>query len=135
MTAPRSTINPMRPGPGRRSNMKTMFFCKLMAAFAVFVTFKITAAEPIETKHPSPALGIEEALTIAKAYVQEHHLKAGTDSYIDSVKLERQPADKDGKFWLVTWLPNRYATGLPIKGGQLYVRVYLDKSVKASHGE
>jgi hypothetical protein len=79
-------------------------------------------------------VGIEEALAIAKTYVKNQHLDI-SDSYVDSVRLERVPTAKKGKFWQVTYLPKRYAEGLPIAGGQLYVSVYLDRTVEIGYGE
>lgn len=94
----------------------------------------VNDADQTETNAPVPSLGIDEALAIAKTHIKNQRLDI-SDSYVDSVKFERFPPEKEGKFWLITYLDNRYATDLPIKGGQLYVRVYLDRTVKVLHGE
>ena len=81
-----------------------------------------------------PRLGIEDAITTAKDFVEKRRIDVG-DSYIDSARLDLNPRGDRGKFWLVTWLRKEYANGVPIKGGQTYVRIYMDKSAEVFYGE
>lgn len=96
--------------------------------------FKNISANPQDSTPVPPPVSAEEALSLAKAYVQDHHVTT-TGQYIDSVQFERHPPSGAAKFWLVTWLDNRYASDLAIKGGQTYVRVHLDKTAEVFYGE
>jgi hypothetical protein len=92
---------------------------------------KSTPAEVAE--FPPPPLGPDEAMLLARAKLRERGISL-TNSYIDRVQFERNPQN-NLKHWLITFLDNRYANDVPIKGGQTYVRVYLDRRVDVSFGE
>ncbi len=92
------------------------------------------AAEPIESRFQEPKLCIDDALTIARDFARQHHIQV-SDKYIDSARLDCNPRGDHGKFWLVTWLRNEYANGVAIKGGQLYVRIYMDRTAEVTYGE
>lgn len=77
----------------------------------------------------APKLRIEDALAIARDYVQQHHVEVA-DSYIDSTRLDLNPGGDRGKFWLVTWQRNEYANGHFIKGGQFIMCIYMDRTVE-----
>lgn len=82
---------------------------------------------------PPPSLGPDEAMLLARAKLRERGISL-TNFYIDRVQFERSP-QTGPKHWLITFLDNRYANDVPIKGGQTYVRVYLDRRVEVSFGE
>jgi hypothetical protein len=83
-----------------------------------------TGIHPIETGRP--ALLIDQAITIANRYASTHSI-AASQHYIDSVSLEND--DVRGKFWSVTWLPNQR-----LKGGEIYMQIYMDKSITVRRG-
>ncbi len=95
---------------------------------------RVIAAEPTKSKLQEPKLSIEDALSIARDYVLQHHILV-SDSYIDSTRLDLNPRGDRGKFWLVTWLRNEYANGVPIKGGQFFMRIYMDRTVEVFYGD
>jgi hypothetical protein len=82
---------------------------------------------------PPPALGPEEAMGLARATLKARGAPL-TNSYIDRVQFEREP-QSGLNYWRITFLDNRYANDVPIKGGQIYVHVYLDKKVDVWFGE
>ena len=79
-------------------------------------------------------LSMDEALATARGYVKKRGIDV-SKSYIDSARLDLNRRGDRGKFWLITWLPNEYANDIPIKGGQTYVHVYMNKSVEVFYGE
>ena len=79
-------------------------------------------------------LSMDEALATARAYVKKRGIDV-SKHYIDSARLDLNRRGDRGKFWLITWLRNEYANDIPIKGGQTYVHVYMDKSVEIFYGE
>jgi hypothetical protein len=97
-------------------------------------TAHVFAAELPESKLSGPKLLIEDALSIARDYVQQHHIQVA-DSYIDSTRLDLNPGGARGKFWLVTWQRNEYAHGHPIKGGQFFMRIYMDRTVEVFYSD
>jgi hypothetical protein len=101
---------------------------------SLLLAASIIAAELTESKLQEPKLRIEDALTIARDFVKQHHVQV-SNSYIDSTRLDLNPRGDRGKFWLVTWLRNEYANGIPIKGGQTYVRIYMDRTAEVCYGE
>lgn len=79
-------------------------------------------------------LSLDEALATAKAYVKKQGIDV-SKSYIDSASFEHNPRDDRGKYWLITWRRSS-EHGVPmIMGGQTFVHVYMNKSVKIFYGE
>lgn len=76
-----------------------------------------------------PKITLYEALTIANEYIEQNNLTV-SDKYIDSVKFYADTRDKNRSFWTITWQLNKFA-----KGGQVFMEIYMDKSVKVSYGE
>ncbi len=107
--------------------MKTVIFI----AFILIVTFAQTpnkgTTQTINDRRPE--IAIDEALDIAKTYVQKHKIDV-SESYIDSVQLNLNPQSKKGKYWEVTWQLNKFA-----KGGQVFLHVHMNKSVEVYYGE
>jgi hypothetical protein len=85
------------------------------------------AAEP-ESVHV-PALTIEEAVDIAKHCVLERNIRV-VGSFIESAKFERNPRGDRGPFWRVTWAYSR-----EIKGGQVFVTVFDNRTCELTFGE
>lgn len=114
--------------------MKIMFSYACAAMLPLVLIASTIAAEPSEPKLRGPTLAVEDALTIAKDFVARRRIHVA-DSYIDSAGLKRDPNSNRGAFWLVTWLRNEYASGISIKGGQTYVRIYMDRTAEVFYGE
>lgn len=114
--------------------MKRVLPYVIAAIFFLRFCQSFVAADPVPPKLRGPVLGIEDAVRIAKELVRK---KGGsvTDSYIDSTRLELNRGGERGKFWIVTWLRNEYVNDVPIKGGQTYVRIYMDGTGDVLHGE
>lgn len=74
-------------------------------------------------------LTIEEAIDIAKRCVLEHNVYL-SGSYIESARLERNPRGDRGPYWLITWAWSR-----EVKGGQVFVSVYLSRDCELTYGE
>lgn len=104
--------------------MRIIFLLIITLALAFSQVTGSALVHPLDTGRPS--LLIDEALTIANQYAQAHQIEA-SQHYIDSIRLG--PDSDKGKFWMVTWLPNEN-----VKGGEIYMQVYMDKSVKISRG-
>ena len=106
--------------------MKTIIFI----AFILIVTLAQTPNKGTTqaTNDRRPEITLDEALDIAKTHVQKQQINV-SDSYIDSVQLKSNPQSEKGKYWEVTW-QHRFA-----KGGQVFLYIYMDKSVKVGYGE
>ena len=76
-----------------------------------------------------PGITLEVAVAKAKSYVQDKQIDV-SDSYLDSVVLNQNPRGDRGKFWLITWQRKEY-----MKGGQVFVRVYMNGFVDHALGE
>ncbi len=97
-------------------------------ALSLLVCASSTATESAKPKLGPPSLSIEDALTVAKELIQTRQVDT-VNSYLGAAQFEPIATSK-GSFWTFTWLDNRYATGQPIKGGQIWVRVYMDRSTE-----
>jgi hypothetical protein len=104
----------------------------MRTAFLLIVTLALalTKATGGAAIHPTdagrPGLLIDRAVVIADRYARDNGIEA-SQHYIDSVSLDTD--GEGGKFWRVTWLPNR-----SVKGGEVYMQIYMDGSVKVSRG-
>jgi|GEM_PF-4682494 len=78
-----------------------------------------------------PAVSIEDALAIAKKHIQEHKHDI-SHHYIDSVNLVSDPHPnlKRGRCWRIVWEFEAPHTA----GGQLFIYVYMDRSVAEASG-
>ena len=94
-----------------------------IAALAVSLVF------PIQANERKPSISLEQAIVLAKTYVNEHKIDI-SKHYLDSVKLELNPRGDRGPFWLIIWELNAFT-----KGGQVIVHVYMDKQVEVLRGE
>lgn len=83
---------------------------------------KTAVADQTYTRRPE--ITIEQALDIAKNYISQHQIDV-SDKYIDSIKLNPTPPGDRGKFWQVSWELNTLT-----KGGQVYLDIFMDKSVE-----
>jgi len=117
------------------NNKSRLLFCLALVLSGVLLGCS-TAKPPAqpESKLSGPKLRIEDALAIARDYVQQHHVEVA-DSYIDSTRLDLNPGEGRGKFWLVTWQRNESANGHFIKGGQFIMRIYMDRTVEVFYGD
>ena len=100
-----------------------------------FIFFTSTgAADSTPAKLPGPKLTIDDAVRIAKELVRKHNVNIA-GSYIDSMRLEQNRGGDRRKVWIVTWLRNEYVNDKAIKGGQIYVHVYMDGTGEVFFGE
>ncbi|HEY0320128.1 MAG TPA: hypothetical protein VGC66_04080 [Pyrinomonadaceae bacterium] len=103
---------------------------KIIFLLIITLTLALTQVTGSAVIHPTntgrPGLLIDEALTIANQYAATHQIEA-SQHYIDSARLG--PDGDTGKLWMITWLPNEN-----VKGGEIYMQIYMDKSVKVSRG-
>lgn len=76
-----------------------------------------------------PPLSLEEALGVAKTYARQQKLDLGRH-YLDSIRLDLNPRGDRGQFWLLTYELEHFA-----KGGQIFLRVYMNRQVEKTYGE
>jgi hypothetical protein len=74
-------------------------------------------------------LTIEEAIDIAKRCVLERNIRV-VGSFIESARFERDSRGGHRPFWRVTWAYSR-----EIKGGQVFVTVFSDRTCQVTYGE
>ncbi len=87
------------------------------------------AAQTSPTANQRPRVAVDEALTIAKKYVETKKIDL-SQHYINSAALDLNPRGDRGKFWVITWVPDPL-----VKGGQIFVHIYMDKSAEVYFGE
>lgn len=114
--------------------MKTLLSCAIATMLSLLLCPSVIAADSAPAKLHGPTLSIEEAVKIAKKLVQKQQVSVA-DSYIDSTRLEQNRNGDRRKFWIVTWLRNEYVNEVPIKGGQIYVHIYMDGTGEVFYGE
>lgn len=114
--------------------MKTLLSWAIAAKLSFLLCQSVGAADPAPAKLHSPALGIEDAVQIAKELVRKQNVNVA-DSYIDSARLEQNRSGDRRKFWIVTWLRKEYVNDVPIKGGQTYVHIYMNGTGEVLYGE
>jgi hypothetical protein len=76
-----------------------------------------------------PTLTIEAAIDTAKGCVIDQKISV-SGSFIQSAEFVRVPRPNRGPFWRVTW-----AYGRQVKGGQVFVAVFADRSCEIRYGE
>jgi hypothetical protein len=107
-----------------------MFFVIAAQFSDKYVMAQISNKEvKLANENRRPTIKIEEALDIAEKYVDEHRINI-SEKYIDSVKLNSNFTDSRKTHWQITWENAEFT-----KGGQIFVLVYMDKSVKVGYGE
>jgi len=99
----------------------------VLGVLIALVAVPIAAQTSPDTREPGVTL--ELAVAKAKSYVRDKHIDL-SDAYLDSVVLNQNARGDRGKFWLITWQPKEF-----MKGGQVFVRVYMDGSVEHALGE
>lgn len=83
-----------------------------------------------KNNYRDPEITIDEALLIGKEYIIKNNINI-SDKYIDSVKFNLSSDDKSKNYWLITWELNNRTS----KGGQIFMKIYMDKSVEIGYGE
>ena len=99
----------------------------VFGVLVALVAVPIAAQTSPDTREPG--ITLELAVAKAKSYVRDKHIDV-SDAYLDSVVLHQNPRGDRGKFWLITWQRKEY-----MKGGQVFVRVYMNGSVEHALGE
>jgi hypothetical protein len=115
---------------GRRNLGRGYYFIMrgiVLGVLVAVVAMPIAAQTTSDTREAG--ITLEAAVAKAKSYVRDKHIDV-SDSYLDSVVLNQNPRGDRGKFWLITWQRKEY-----IKGGQVFVRVYMDDTVDHALGE
>lgn len=107
--------------------MKIIFLIVTTCAFALAGVSGSTVASQADARRP--ALTIDEALRVAQQHVETHHIDVSRH-YIDSVKLDLNPRGDRGKRWIIIYELKDYA-----KGGQIFLHVYMNRSVEMFFGE
>ena len=98
-----------------------------IGVLVALVALPIAAQTTSETREPG--ITLELAVAKAKSYVRDKHIDV-SDAYLDSAVLSQNTRGDRGKFWLITWQRKEY-----MKGGQVFVRVYMNGSVEHALGE
>ena len=84
--------------------------------------------------HPIPTIDIAAAVAIATQYITEQNLDISGHFLQRAVYNEYGPWTKshigNGPYWQITYELNQYADG-----GQIFVLVYMDKTVGHTYGE
>ena len=83
---------------------------------------------------PSPTIDITAAVAIATQYVSDKNIDISRHFLQSAVYHDSGPWTKsrmgNGPYWQITYELNQYADG-----GQVFVLVYMDKSVGHTYGE
>jgi hypothetical protein len=100
---------------------------------ALLVGLHSAMVGPVLARAEVPANGvtltIETAIDIAKRCVLERNVRL-VGSYIESARFVRNARGDRGPYWQVTWAYSR-----EIKGGQVFVAVFLNGTCEVTHGE
>jgi hypothetical protein len=103
-----------------------------MFRLVVFIFFA-TAFQPFmacaQTSEREPIVRLDVAIKKANEYLQAKKIDV-SNSYLESVVLEQNLQGDRAKSWLLTWQLKSWS-----KGGQVFVRVYMDGQVKHTFGE
>ena len=102
-------------------------------AVLLSVAFVLIGPTPARDDEPEPThcpvLTIEEAIDIAKHCVLERNIRL-VGSFIESARFDRNPRGDRGPYWRVTW-----AYAREIKGGQVFVTVFDNRTCELTFGE
>jgi hypothetical protein len=106
---------------------------KTIVLFA-FMLIAVSAQTPSKSIAPAtderrPEITVDQALDIARTHVGKHRIDV-SKKYIDSVQFNLNPRGKKGEHWKITWESAEFT-----KGGQIFLFVYMDKSVEIGYGE
>ena len=105
----------------------------IMACLALTAAPTFAIAGPVLAGTGVPdngrTLTIEEAIDIAKRCVIERNVRL-VGSYIESARFVRNARGDRGPFWQVVWAYSR-----EIKGGQVFVAVFANRTCEVTHGE
>jgi hypothetical protein len=74
---------------------------------------------------------IDDALQIAREFVRSHRIDM-SHHQITSARIEHDSSSRQPDFWRITWelLPTT-----PVKGGQVFVYIYSDRTAEVFYGE
>lgn len=108
------------------SGLSTLILLMSLASVHV-IAMLARANEPVPVS--GLVLTIEEAVDIAKRCVLDRNIRL-VGSSIESAHFERNPRGDRGPFWRVTWSYSR-----EVKGGQVFVNVFVDRTCELTHGE
>ncbi|MCK5591788.1 MAG: hypothetical protein KAI72_07515 [Candidatus Pacebacteria bacterium] len=75
-----------------------------------------------------PSLELSEALTLAQEYIEINKIDI-SKHYLDNIRLLWQSPWMKGKHWIITWRLKR-----PFDGGQIFIIVGMDKTIKIKKG-
>jgi hypothetical protein len=114
--------------------MKAILTCFIATILSLLSCASVVAADSAPPGLHGPTVGIEDAIRIARELLQKQRISV-TDSYIDSTRLEQNQSGDRRKFWIVTWLRNEYFNETAMKGGQIYVHIYMDGTGEIFRGE
>ncbi|HEY9844413.1 MAG TPA: hypothetical protein V6D23_28340 [Candidatus Obscuribacterales bacterium] len=98
----------------------------LVLIFAPVSDAALTAAPELKR----PALTIDDALAIARQHLKNKRFDLSRH-YIDSARLDLNPRGDRGKRWIVTFA----LENANVLGGQIFVQVYMNRSVELKYGE
>jgi hypothetical protein len=85
--------------------------------------------QELNTLRIPSTLTIEDALDVAKGCILARNVDVA-GSAIESAQIERNTRANHGTFWRVTWRRSR-----EIKGGQVFVTVFQDRTCEITYGE
>jgi len=80
---------------------------------------------------PQQLPSIEDAVRIAGAYVRDRRINVD-GRHIALARIERNPQSVRPDFWRVTW---ELGTSPPVKGSQISVFVYPDRTAQVFYGQ
>jgi hypothetical protein len=102
------------------------------SALALLISLSYPIAGPVlagtEVRDNGGTLIIEAAIDIAKRCVLQRNVRL-VGSYIESARFVRNAGGDRGPFWQVTWAYSR-----EIKGGQVFVSVFMNGTCEVTHG-
>jgi hypothetical protein len=115
-----------------RSAIKNMH-----SLYIIFIGLAIVSVEAHaqEIKRPVPRVQIVDAINQAGNYIKKHNVDVSKHflscvQYHDSGSWTNSSLGK-GPYWQVTYeFAERY-----VDGGQIFILVYMDKSIGITHGE
>jgi hypothetical protein len=100
-----------------------------LVACVALAGFNVSPASAEGTTMRAPSISVEQAIQLARAHLKAHKVSTSRH-YIDSIKLNLVTRGDRGSCWIITWELNAFA-----KGGQIIVRVFMNKAVEVGYGE
>lgn len=82
------------------------------------------------TQHSESSLPIPEALKAALDYIEKEKIDI-SKHYIDGIRLLQRSSWMQGKHWIITWkIKDNF-----VDGGEIFIMVGMDKTIKMTYGE